>query len=241
MIATLVEKKPETNDVISFLFKAGGIFTYLPGQYLYITLPKLKFPDSRGSTRHFTISSSPTEKNILSFTTKIRQESGFKRSLAELSLGEEVEVEGPTGTLILDEHEKGTHILIAGGIGVTPFRSFIKYNIDKSLTDINLYLLNSVTTPDDIIFKKDFDDWGNHTNIKINITVTKPEESKTKWTGLVGRIDSDMINSLYANYNLQATTFWLCGPPALVTAMESILRSMNIKGNKIRTEKFTGY
>ena len=73
------------------------------------------------------------------------------------------------------------------------------------------------------------------------MTISKPEESKERWNGLTGRIDEKMIRSLTTNYQLPTTTFWVCGPPAMVEATEKILGSMKITSGKLRTEKFTGY
>src|SRR3989344_9620287 len=128
----LIRKQKEAKGTYSFYFDNRNKIKYLPGQYFYFTLPQLNYDDARGPTRHFTISSSPSEKEF-KFTTRIREKSGYKKTLFELPMGTNLEVEGPNGTFILDENEKGEHILIAGGIGITPFRSFIKYNLDKDL------------------------------------------------------------------------------------------------------------
>jgi len=135
MKLALVKKEDVAKGTKSFYWEPEKKVNYLPGQYFYYTLPKLNYDDPRGPTRHFTISSSPTEDNLLRLTTRIRPESAYKKTLDELKIGDTVSGEGPSGTFILDEHEKGPHVLIAGGIGITPFRSFIKYNIDNNLSD----------------------------------------------------------------------------------------------------------
>ncbi len=135
----LIDVRDEARSTKSFFWQAEKAVSYIPGQYFYFTLPKLNYPDPRGATRHFTLSSSPTEGVTLRNTTRIREESGFKKSLSELPVGSEIQGEGPNGTFILDEKEPGPHIFIAGGIGITPFRSMIKYASDKNLT-IPIYL-----------------------------------------------------------------------------------------------------
>jgi NAD(P)H-flavin reductase len=96
-----------------------------------------------------------------------------------------------------------------------------------------------VSTPDEILFKKELDEWTKAENIKIDVTVTKPEESKIKWSGYSGRIDSQMVDKL-TSY-LVKPTIWLCGPPKMVESMEKTLASSKILSDKIRVEKFTGY
>jgi len=255
----LVDKKLEATDTYSFFWEPERRVTYLPGQYFYFTLPKMGKPDYRGPTRDFTLSSSPTEGNLLRFTTRIRDESEFKQTLIRLKIGSFIEAEGPNGTFIVDEKEPGPHVFIAGGIGITPFRSMIKYQIDKrSLFLRNKYLsakiilLYSNTTPDLIAFEKELNSWTkNNQNIKLVMTITQPDESKSKWNGLTGRIDEQLIKSLItlrakgssepeATHN-PPSTYWLAGPPAMVSAMEDLLQKLKIHPNKIRTDKFTGY
>jgi ferredoxin-NADP reductase len=71
------------------------------------------------------------------------------------------------------------------------------------------------------------------------MTCSKPEESSQKWTGLAGRIDEDMIKKLVGD--IKKPTFWVCGPPAMVEAMEKTLGNLKITSDKVRSEKFTGY
>lgn len=243
MKLTLVKSKEEAKDTKSFYFEPEKPISWLPGQFFYITLPKLEVSDPRGPTRHFTNSLSPTEGNIIRVTTRIRDDSGFKQSLSRLKVGAEIEAGGPSGTFILDENEPGIHVLIAGGIGITPFRTFIKYTIDKKLTDTSLYLIYSNSTPEEITFRKELENWDKeYKNINVTMTVSRPEESKEKWTGLTGRIDEKMLKFLIAERKLPPkTTFWLAGPPPMVEAVEKSLGSLNITSDRVRSEKFTGY
>lgn len=150
-----------------------------------------------------------------------------------------VQGEGPNGTFVLDENEKGSHVLLAGGIGITPFRSMIKYTIDKKL-GFPLHLIYANPLPEQISYKKELEDWSKESeNLLVDLTVTRPKESEVKWSGLVGRIDGKMITKLVKN--LSDKTYWLCGPPEMVSATENILGELDITSDKIRSEKFTGY
>lgn len=242
MKAQLVSIVKEAKDTKSFIFKPERRLEFLPGQYFYFTLPKLSQDDPRGPTRHFTISSSPTEidKTVM-FTTRIRSQSGFKQTLNSLPIGSVVNIEGPNGTFILDRKEKTTNqVFLAGGIGVTPYRSFIKYAIDNSL-DFSYHLICSNSTPDDMVFYSELVNLAKDypTNLQVDFIITQPTESKSKWNGLVGRIDSLLLNKLIDD--LQNKTFWLTGPPNMVSATEDILHTLHVKNTNIRSEKFTGY
>lgn len=239
----LIDKRQEAEGTKSFFWETQKEIKYLPGQYFYFTLPKLNFPDPRGATRHFTLSSSPSEGKIIRCTTRIRQESGFKKTLDGLSIGSEIQGEGPEGSYILDENEKGPHVFLAGGIGITPFRSMIKYVVDNNL-DIQIHLIYSNSIPEQIAFKKELADWSKKShNVSVDMTVSKPEESKEKWSGLTGRVDEFMIKKLIENWKLEIRnlTFWLCGPPVMVDAMEQIMGKLKVSFGQVRSEKFTGY
>lgn len=240
----LVKKIEEARGTKSYFFEPEKEIKWLPGQYYYYTLPELKFDDSRGPTRHFTIASSPTEGNLLMLTTRIREESGYKKTLDSLPLGSIVEGEGPTGTFILDESEADkNHIFLAGGIGITPFRSFIKYNIDKNL-NYPMHIIYSNSLPEDFAYRKELEEWSSKFEfIKLSMTVSKLEESKEKWTGLAGRIDEKMVLNLTEKWKLSTknSTFWVVGPPPFINAMEDMLEKLKIPSDNIRAEKFTGY
>src|SRR3989344_3471118 len=130
MILTFFEKKQETKDVMSFKFKTDEPLSWQPGQYLFYTLPN-DGPDNRGVTRYFTISSAPFEKIVI-ITTRISLPAGrqvmpsstFKKSLLNLKIGEKIEASGPDGDFTVENHKKN-YIFIAGGIGITPFRSIL--------------------------------------------------------------------------------------------------------------------
>lgn len=238
----LIEVRNETKDIKSFFWEPDKNITFEPGQYFYYTLPKLKFKDPRGPTRDFTVSSSPTEGKLLRFTTRIRQESGFKKTLNEMKPGKFIEAEGPNGSFILDDNASAQNqIFLAGGIGITPFRSLIKYNIDKNL-GIPIHLIYSNSVPDDIAFKEELESWSTQNEyIKLSLFVSHPEESKTKWTGLTGRIDSDIVNNLVPNSSLLNSIYWISGPNVFVNAIEEILEGLNIPAENIKTDKFSGY
>ncbi len=226
----LINKIDEARGTKSFFWEPDSQVNYLPGQYFYYTLPKLNYPDSRGATRHFTISSSPTEGNLLRLTTRIREESGYKKTLDELAIGTTIEGEGPNGTLILDENEKDkNHIFLAGGIGITPFRSFIKYNIDKNLK-IPMHLIYS-NSDDDFAFKKELEDWQKQFDF---VRVDFFDTSKS------GHLDDKSIKTLLSVLEIDST-FWVVGPPPFTDAMEETLEKMKIPSDRIRSEKFTGY
>lgn len=233
MKLTLAKKKLEAKGAKSFFWKPEKPVKHGAGQYFYITLPKLNYSDSRGATRLFTIASSPNEE-LLQITTRIRQSSGFKKTLDELEIGAKVEGEGPNGTFVLDFNHpmSNTHIFLAGGIGITPFRGMIKYNIDKNLK-IPMYLIYS-NSGDGFVYAKELKKWQKENDF---IKVEFFNSSK------LGHLDKERIENFlkHCNLSIKNCTFWVVGPPAFVNAMETALGNINIGFGQVKTEKFTGY
>ena len=231
MKLSLVKKSEEAKNTISFFFKPETPLIWIAGQYIHITLSKLNYPDERGDTRHFTIASSPTEGELLQITTRIREKSGYKKTLNELPIGSVVESSGVHGLFVFDKNTKN-NVFLAGGIGITPFRSMIKWNIDKNLK-IPMYLIYS-NSDSEFVFKDELDDWQKENDfLKIQYVNT----SET------GHLDSKLVNKFINHWALKSNdcTFWIVGPNAFVDAMENLLEELNVSDTKIKTEKFTGY
>lgn len=233
MKAKLIKKSKEADSTYSFFFELTKPIHWLPGQFIYLTLPQMHFKDSRGSTRHMTISSSPTEGGILRVTTRIRDNSGFKKTLIALEKDDTIEVNGPSGTFILDENESGSHVFIVGGIGITPFRSFLIYKKAKNLKcKVKLIVTNHSKTSEtfrnelDNLAKKDKD-------ITIFRNYTKIKDGK--------RLDEGLLRKMLIDEEISSSTFWVAGPPKMVSDIEDILMALNIKADNIRLDKFTGY
>src|SRR4051812_26149858 len=124
MQLNLAEIRRESSDVTSFLFEPEGELEWQAGQYLRYTVPHPD-EDDRGVSRYFTVSSAPHER-LVRLTTRLAAEKGstVKRALAELEPGATVEAEAPAGSFTIEEPD-GRYLLIAGGIGITPFRAIL--------------------------------------------------------------------------------------------------------------------
>lgn len=227
----LVKKVEEAPLTYSFYFEPSEKIDFAAGQYIYIDLPKLNYEDPRGATRQFTIASSPTEAEIR-ITTRIRQESGYKKTLYELKIGESISARGPFGYFILPNSlsPKTYNLFLAGGIGITPFRSMIKYNIDSKLS-IPMFLIYS-NSDSNFVFKDELDKWQLENDfLKIHYHNSS----------ISGHLDKNLLDSLLSTYYMLPTTYYVVGPPLFVNSMEQILEDLKIPNNNIRTEKFTGY
>ncbi|MDQ2685492.1 MAG: FAD-dependent oxidoreductase [Thermoproteota archaeon] len=253
----LIEKiKFEGTDVMSFKFnqhldklqkyQTPSLFEYTAGQYAYFNLDNVGNND-KGLIRHFTISSSPTE-NFIMLSTKIR-ESQYKHRLSTLEVGDKVKVSRPEGEFVLPEDYSKPLIFLSGGIGVTPFRSMISYTTDKQLP-LKIIMFDSNKNQQNILFKKEFDDWTTlNDNLKIIYTLSEEDSNENsivggaeKWKGEIGRIDKELILRHVDTNMLGNSTFYVCGPPDMLKSMQSLLENeLEIPKERIKVEEFTGY
>jgi ferredoxin-NADP reductase len=229
----LVRKQHEAENATSFYFQPDPLFAFQAGQYLRYTLPHSS-ADDRGVTRSFTIASSPTE-SLVGLTTRLSTPSStFKQALARLELGAVIAASGPFGRFVYSQSDTSV-VLIAGGIGITPFRSILgdlaSRNVRASVT-----LLYSNRTPD-IPFRAVFDRLGpGWPELHIVYTVTRPSPD---WHGLTGRIDGRFICQHVSD--LSRPLFYVSGPTPLVDALRAVLAELDIDRARVKHEAFPGY
>ena len=255
---TLMEKdKVEDTDVMSFQFNKHDydydlenktLLDYTAGQFAFFDIGEV-YNDSKGPIRHFTISSSPTE-NFIMFSTRIR-DSPYKKRLSTLEKGTKVKVRGPEGQFVLHQDSTNSAIFLSGGIGVTPFRSMIKYATDMQLP-VKIIMFDSNRNRNNILFKKEFDEWANmNKNLKIIYTISEKDQNNEQsslsstandWKGEYGRINKAMILKYVDTSVLNNSIFYICGPPNMLKAMQSLLQEdLEIPKEKIKVEEFIGY
>ncbi len=232
----LRERRSEATEVISFVFDLGGQpFEHQPGQYVFYELDVLDFPDERGNRRHFTISSSPTEKGILMFTTRMRG-SGFKETLRHAPLGYEINIGTPLGHFVMPEGETRRHVFIAGGIGITPYRSMLRYAVDTK-KPIDVVLLDFNHSSADIVFGQELEEIARQmATFSLVHVLSDPEPG---WKGEKGRLNEALLRKWVPN--LDQRLFWISGPPPMVTAYKELVKQTGVGDQAIRTDSFAGY
>jgi ferredoxin-NADP reductase len=146
--ARIAEKREVAKGTVLVLFDLlGEEVDFTPGQYFFVTLLDPPYDDERGARRHFSVVTSPNERGTLGFCTRLR-DSAFKRSLVELPIGAEVEVEAPKGTFLLPEDTTQAYVFLAGGIWITVFRSMLRYIAEEDLPHrVTMIYSNATETP----------------------------------------------------------------------------------------------
>jgi glycine betaine catabolism B len=233
MLLTFIDRQREGDAFESFRFEPDHAFSFEAGQYLKYTLPHPE-PDSRGVSRFFTIASAPTEDLVMLTTRLSTPGSSFKQMLQQLETGAVIEAAGPFGRFVYSDHETPA-VFIAGGIGITPFRSILMDLASRApQTDVTLLYAND--TPD-IPFRGLLDDLAREQpSLKVAYTVSHPDAD---WRGPVGRINERFIRE--HTPLTREPLFYVSGPKALVTAMTETLQASGVVAGRIKQDFFPGY
>jgi ferredoxin-NADP reductase len=224
-------------DIFDFVFKPSQKLAFVPGQYMEFTLDH-DHPDSRGNRRYFTLASSPTENNVHLGIRFVDQGSSFKEAMYKMDgrikfMGAQI-----AGDFTLPRDPRKKLVFLAGGIGITPFRSMIKYLLDSRLQR-DIVLIYAVKTVNDIVYHDVFSAAYAKLGIRVYYTLTDTSAVPANWNGLVGRINEEMIRSMVPDYHERM--FYLSGPLDMVQGCEKSLRKLNLGFEQIKKDFFPGF
>jgi ferredoxin-NADP reductase len=236
----LIAKIQETPTDWSFRFTKPEGFEYIAGQYAVLRV-NLKYLDDRHGARTCSLSSAP-EENFLQFTFSMR-ETGFKKTLMEMNLGDEATVSKARGVLTLAEVQQKHVCMIAGGIGVAPFRGILQSELkgsSKSYYEM-LKLIYIDKTEAELAFRREFDDFviDNPNRFSVCYSLTRAYED-VGWTGNRGRFSEQLLLDVVGCPSVNFA-YLICGVPEMVLAAKEILLLNNVKNEDIYCELFTGY
>ncbi len=234
-LLTLIGKNKIADATYEFVFTPDRPFTFRPGQYLEWTLGHPS-SDTRGNRRFFTIASSPTESTVRLGVKFYAPESSFKRALWNMRANDVITASHIAGDFTLPRDKTKKLVFIAGGIGVTPFRSMVQYLLDtreaRSVT-----LLYSNKTLNEIAYRDVFDRAEREIAMKTVYALT--DEPNAVPGTYKGFIDGALIAREIPDY--KDRMFYLSGPHGMVTAFEKTLQEMGVSRFNIKTDYFPGF
>jgi ferredoxin-NADP reductase len=224
MKLTLTDKHPEVGDVVTFIFEPEGKLDWRAGQYLHYVIPDVD-ADDRGVERWFTVAAPPYEGHV-QITTRISDKrSTFKDYLSTLKIGDTIEADGPEGDFVVDD-PKRQMVLIAGGIGITPFRAIL-LDMDHNDTPINAKLLYA-NRDENFVFKDELQELeAGHSNFMISFFSGDQ------------RIDEESLRIIVPDF--AAPLFYLSGPEPMVHSLAGVLAGMGVPEQNIKLDDFPGY
>ena len=236
LVLQLKEKIQLSPDIYDFVFQPVGRLAFAPGQYMEWTLGHRE-PDNRGNRRYFTLASAPTEDEIRIGVKFYQQSSTYKRALLSMKGGSQIMAGQLAGDFTLPADPEQKCVLIAGGVGITPFRSMIKHLLDTGQRR-PITLLYSNRAARDIVYRDVFDRAHEELGITTIYTVTDKSKAPANWKGRVGRITPQLIQAEIPDY--QHCTFYLSGPPGMVDSFKETLRELHVRSSHVRTDFFSG-
>ena len=225
MKLNLISRKPEAPGVESFIFKPFEKVAWKAGQFFHYVLHH-EPTDDRGSDRWFTISSAPSEEVVM-VTTRFTDGKGssFKKTLAGLKIGDDIEVSDLDGEFFVEDLSK-EYVFIAGGIGITPFRSILK-DLDQKKGQPSITLLYA-SRDANIVFKDELESFAkNNPSLKIHYIIS-PERIN------VGKIKEFVPDR-------QKPQFYISGPEPMVESLGNALKDAGIPADHIKQDWFPGY
>jgi ferredoxin-NADP reductase len=224
-------------NTMAFHFEKPTGWTFKPGQYVDMTLLDPRETDPEGNIRSFTVASAPQESTLM-VATRMR-DTAFKRVLRTMPLGTQVRIEGPLGAFTLHGNASRLAVFLAGGIGITPFRSMLVNDARQGLGR-RIVLFYSNRRPEDSAFLQELQQIGaRNKNYQIIGIMTEMKKSKRPWKGEIGFLDKAVLGRFIPD--VAVPIYYIAGPPAMVAAMRKTLANAQVNEDDVRSEDFAGY
>jgi len=237
LILAFKEKIQLAFDEWEFVFTPDKKPNFTPGQYMEWTLPPDKM-DVRGNRRYFTLASSPTEENVRLGVKFYENSSSYKKRLVKMNINETIVVSQLSGEFILDRDPKRKYVFLAGGIGVTPYRSIVKFLLDTNQKR-DFVLFYGEKLKEQLMYRDIFGEAEKKLGSKIIYVLSDRESATHGWNGEVGHIDSAMIANKVPDY--MERYFYISGSHDFVKAMETEVKKLNVPSSQVKTDFFPGY
>jgi ferredoxin-NADP reductase len=235
--ARLVRREMVAEGTMAFYFSKPSGFRHRAGQSLLMTLINPPETDSEGDARTFTIASAPHEAELM-IAARMR-DTAFKRVLKTAPVGTTVKIDGPNGEMMLHDDSGRPAVLLAGGIGITPFLAMARHAAHERLPH-RLYLFFSNRRPEDAAFLPELQEMEQlNPNYRLIATMAEPEKSTQGWSGETGFIQRAMLERHIAD--ITNPMYYFAGPPPMTLAMRQMLENIGIGEQAMRSEEFYGY
>jgi ferredoxin-NADP reductase len=232
-VLTLERIERSAVDSYDFVFQSPGKLAFQAGQYLEWTLG-LDRPDNRGNRRYFTIASAPTEETVRLGVKFYPKSSAFKRELITLKPGSRIHAAQLAGNFTLPAKRETKIAFLAGGIGITPFRSMLQYLLDRKERR-PIVILYGTESQQDIAYRDVLGAARHELGIQTVHAVAQGAERGQ----YPGYIDERLMRVAIPDY--LERTFYISGPQAMVKVLRQKLLAMGVRRSKIKVDYFPGF
>lgn len=234
---TIFHKNKIARDTAEFVFVTNQKINYQAGQYMEFTLPHDN-TDSRGTRRYFTLSSSPTESQLKIGVKFYDEGSTYKSALLDINRHSLIVASQLSGDFVLPTDPKVKLVFIAGGIGITPFRSMVKYLVDTN-QQRDIILIYSAKTEKDFAYRELFEEARTKIGLSTHYVVTDSDDMASGSYARKAVINGDMLKALVSDYPQRA--IYISGSHPMVESIQSALHLLGIKRANIKIDFFPGY
>ncbi|MCG8545656.1 MAG: ferredoxin reductase family protein [Alphaproteobacteria bacterium] len=208
----------------------GRALSFEPGQFVWLTLNRSPFAIRE---HPFSIASAPAETDRLSFV--IKEVGDFTRQIGQVAVGSSAYIDGPHGALTLDAKPADGIVFLAGGVGIAPVLSILR-QLRKDRDTRPLKLIYGNRVKEQIVYGEELDEMTRTLNLSITHVLSEPPKG---WRGPVGVVDEALVRSQCEQPDMAAWAYVVCGPPAMINAIEDALVAMGIPEGRILSEKFS--
>lgn len=233
---TLVETIMLTPHVKHFVFQSqkSPEFKYLPGQFITLHFEK----DGKALKRSYSIANAPKQDNRIEFSAGHIRGGPGTELLFHLKPGDQVNVSGPFGRLVLRDELPKRYIFVATSTGVTPYRAMID-ELKKRVHEnsfLKIVILQGVQKREDILFHDDFKAL-QHQFPQIHFRAylsrePKPNILNCEYSGYVQTAFSELA------LNPEEDVVYLCGNPSMIDAAFEQLKNHHFTTQQIIREKY---
>ncbi|MGZ6004759.1 MAG: RnfABCDGE type electron transport complex subunit D [Candidatus Saccharimonadales bacterium] len=237
LLPRLKQKLRIAPNIVDFVFVPERALAYKPGQYMEWTIAH-QAVDSRGNRRYLTLASSPTEADLRLGVKFYPKGSTYKRAMLALNDKSAVAAGQLGGDFTLDDNPNQKLAFIAGGIGITPFRSMVKYISDTG-QQRDVVLIYSERSESDLVYRQVFSEGRTKFNLRTVYTLTDLDKIRPGWPGQIGIISGQLIQEEIPDF--LDRIFYVSGPQPMVQAVKHSLHKLGVAHNHIKTDLFPGY
>lgn len=231
-VVRIVQETPDVKTFRLIPCHGGGIpFSYLPGQFLTLTLPVGEKPIKRS----YTIASSPTQGYYCEITVKREEQGAGSRYLHDqVHVGDMLEAKAPSGRFVFRGEEADSVVLIAGGVGITPMMS-----ITRALTDMawpgEIYFIVGCQDPEHFIYESELKQLQDqYPNLHVFVAMSRIEQDLGSYRK--GRLSKQLIEEWVPD--IADKWVHLCGAPAMMDTVKAMLDELGVPADRIHTENF---
>lgn len=232
-VAHIANETPTVETYRLVAVEGGELpFDFLPGQFLQV---QVEPEPGKPTRRSYTIASSPTQRAFVEITVKREDHGAVSKFLNEkLAVGDLLQVSGPFGSFTFTGSDADSIVLIAGGVGITPIMSVLRYLTDKAWPG-EIFVLYGARSTEEFVFREEIERLEKrHAN--LHVLATMQRAPGTVWLGPEGTLTKELVAA--AVPKIAERRIHLCGPPPMMAAMKKLLLELGVAEAQIRSEAF---